>query len=161
KLEREGAGGGNLRLARGQKGTVLVAKQVVDGHEVVEGLPVLGRILHTAGNEHRPRRHQGVQIDEILAGVDHLLVKAGARVRRRGYAGLALDFRIIAEIPRLPVIHVAVFFVEDNTRIGPDGTGKAFIQAGGEHRPFAAVGEPDDADAVGRYLGKLRESGEA
>jgi hypothetical protein len=48
-----------------------------------------------------------------------------------------------------------------NTGIGPDGTSEAFIQAGGEHRPFAAVGEPDDADVLGVHFGHLGESGEA
>src|SRR5439155_23069676 len=109
----------------------------------------------------RARRHQGVQIDQVFAAVDHLLVKTGARVRRRRYTRLALDFRIVAEIPRLPVIDVAVFFVEDDTGIGPDGTGEAFIQARGEHRPFAAVGEPDNADAFWIHFRYLRESRKA
>src|SRR5438874_9553957 len=60
QLQLKGLSRRDVRLARGQESTVLVAKQGVDGHEVVESLPVPGRVLHAARNEHRARRHQGV-----------------------------------------------------------------------------------------------------
>ena len=47
---------------------------------------------------------------------------------------------------RLPVIHVRILFVEHDAGIGPDGRGELVVEAGGEHRPLAAVGEADDAD---------------
>ena len=81
KFQLERLGRGDMGLARGQERAILPAEQGVDGHEVIECLPVFRRVLHTPGNQDGPRRHQRVQIDEVLAGIDQFLVEPGARVR--------------------------------------------------------------------------------
>ena len=49
-------------LAVGHGDAVLVAEQPVDRDGVVERLPALRPVLRAAGNQERPRRHQGVQV---------------------------------------------------------------------------------------------------
>src|SRR5262245_4535224 len=47
--------GRHVRLARRQEGAIFVTQKSVDGDQMIERLPVLGRILHAAGNEDRAR----------------------------------------------------------------------------------------------------------
>src|SRR5947209_1548148 len=48
KFQLQRLGGGDMRFARGQERPMLVAEHRVDRREVIEGLPVLGGILHAA-----------------------------------------------------------------------------------------------------------------
>ena len=64
------------------------AEQVVDGDDVVEGPPALGAILRAAGDEERPRGHQGVQFVQVVPFLDQLFVGAGAGIVGRDQPGL-------------------------------------------------------------------------
>src|SRR6185295_14720130 len=72
-------------------------------------------------------------------------------------AGLSLLAGFISEIPRFPVVHVRAAFIKNNSGIGPDAAGELLVQTGREHRPLAAVGMADDADALRVNLWQRRE----
>ena len=57
-----------------QGDAALVAKDVVDGYQVIERSPVARWVLNAAGHQHRAWRHQRVQIDQIVASINQFLV---------------------------------------------------------------------------------------
>ena len=63
---------------------------------------------------------------------------------------------MIAEIPRLPVIHARAR-IKHNTGIRPRRAGKFIEQARGKHRPLATIGMADNPNAVGIHLRPLRQ----
>src|SRR5436309_8759176 len=65
-------------VASGQGDPLVAAEQFVDGNGMVERGPALGQVGGAAGNEERPRGHQGVQFDEIVPALDERLVSAGS-----------------------------------------------------------------------------------
>ena len=56
--------------------------------------------------------------------------------------------RLVAEIPRLPIVGKRALLVEHHVGIVPHGSGKPFVEARGKHRPLAAVGKPRDAHSL-------------
>ena len=128
-----------VAFAERESDAVFVAEQLVDSDRVVERFPAFDLVLRSAGNQERPRRHQRVQLVQVVTLFDHLLVRTGPGIGVAGNARLALEARFEAKIPRLPVIHIRALLIEHDARIGPGGTSKLIVQATRKHRPLAAV----------------------
>src|SRR5688572_20693259 len=64
QLERRGCW--YVSGSRRQGDSIFLSEQFVDRNEMIEGDPVSRRVLHPAGDEDRPRRHQRMEIDKIL-----------------------------------------------------------------------------------------------
>src|SRR5437879_3657545 len=95
---------------------------------------------------------------QVAAGLDHLLVSAGAWIVLRWESRFRSGaFRIEAEIPRLPVVDVRPGLVENDSRITDDHAGKAIPQGCREHGPLATVRMTNDADALGIHLRPIRQ----
>ena len=93
----------------------MVAQQVIHRSQVVQPFHS-GAILHSAADQHRPRGHQGVQVDQVVVVFDHPFIEPGA-VFRVGNAGLPRHAAFVAQVPGLPIIDVAVPLVEDDAGI--------------------------------------------
>src|SRR5437879_3228156 len=57
-----------------------LAEEFVDGDRVIESQPAGRRVFRAARDEERAGRDQGVQLVQVAAAIDHLLVGAGARI---------------------------------------------------------------------------------
>src|SRR5262249_6120570 len=64
-----------VALAVGHADAVVEPEQLVNRNGVVERHPALGRVLRAAGDQERPRGHEGVQLVQVAALFDHLLVR--------------------------------------------------------------------------------------
>src|SRR5262249_48550276 len=149
---------GGVAFAVGHGDAVVLAGELGYSNGVIEGLPSLRLVFGTAGNEKWAGRHQGMELVQVAAGFDHLLVGAGAWIIVIGNAGLVTTLcGIVANIPSLPVVDVAALLVKNDAAVAPNSTSELVEQARSEHGPFAAVRMADDADAIGvdlRQVGK-------
>src|SRR6185295_5885141 len=73
-------------------------------------------------------------------------------------AGFAREAGVFSKIPWLPIVHIGTGFIENDSRIGPDAAGEAFIETRGKHGPFAAVRMTDNANTFRIDLRQIRQS---
>src|SRR5207247_642628 len=98
--------------------------------------------------------------NEHFVGAGAGLAFGGKFAKRTGVFGIGDGARFKAQIPDIPVIDAAirvlfatVALVEHDAGVGPDCAGELVVKAGGKHRPLAAEGVADDADASRIHLG--------
>lgn len=120
---------------------VFQSKKLAHGNAVIEGRPTRMRILRATADEKGTGSHKGMQFVEVAPFLEQAGVKPTGGIRRGGNTTLAPWSGMPPEIPRFPVIN-AWASIEDDAGIGPGGAGEALEQAGGEHRPLAAIGMP-------------------
>src|SRR5687768_353183 len=98
--------GGIVHRAVGHADAIWRAEKVVDFADAVEGLPAFGRVFAAGGDEEWARGHESHDFVEIVAGGEEVAIWAGAGILCGGDAGFAIELRIFAEIPGLPVVDV-------------------------------------------------------
>ena len=135
-----------MRLSVGHRDPLVHAEQLVHGDRVVERRPARGRILGATGDEEGTRRHERVELVEIVAAGDELGIGARARIVRGHEPGLAGAAGVQAEVPRLLVVDAPASLVEHDARIAPCRAGVAVVETGSEEGPLTSVGMPHDAD---------------
>src|SRR5437762_1397558 len=62
-------------FAIGHGDAIVVAEDFVDGDGVIEGAPGGGSVFGASGDQERPRGHEDVELDEVMAVLDELFVR--------------------------------------------------------------------------------------
>lgn len=99
---------GSVRRAVGHGYAVLKPKQVVYGTGVVERSPAFGLILTATADEKWTRADERMQVGQIATIGDQPGVgsRAGILLRRNTRFALLFKCSVLAEIPRLPIVHI-------------------------------------------------------
>jgi len=148
QLHLQRFGRGTWRGPRGHGHAISLPSSFVDGDQVIEGDPVSRRISVP------PDTNTGRGAISACRSTKSSPASDQTPCTTR-FAGCPPTGCLVcaepgdrSQVPRLPVIDVAIPFVEYDARIRPDGTREFVVQTRGEHGPLAAVRQADDADPL-------------
>src|SRR5690349_2930296 len=125
---------------------VLHAAYLVSGDGVIQRNPWLGRILFTARNQERSRRHQRMQFMKIISVRNESGIQSVRGIVFRYQPALAPRPWMVAKIPGFPIVDVLPRWLKDNSRIGPHSTGELLVKTRRKHRPLPSERVTHDPD---------------